>query len=161
MKTASVLTRALVFGAILTLSIAVVGSVVGYFVAGTGGLVSALVGAALTALFMGFTALSIVLASRATRDRPSSPLYFGIVVGIWLLKFVIFIVVLLALRGRDWVNPYVFFFAVIAAVIGSLVADSVALMGARVPYAGDVERPGAETPPAGTGNSDSPASGRS
>lgn len=143
MKTASVLTRALVYGTILTVAIAIVGSVVGYLVAGTGGLASALVGAGLTALFMGFTALSIVLAARATRGNPGSPVYFGIVVGMWLLKFVVFITVMLAVRGQDWMNPTVFFFAVIAAVIGSLIADVVALQGARVPYTGDMEPPGA------------------
>ena len=155
MKTASVLTRALVFGAILTLAIAIVGSVIGYLVAGAGGLVSALIGAALTALFMGFTALSIVLASRATRDKPSSMLYFGIVLGMWLLKFAVFIAVLLLVRGQDWMNPYVFFIAVIAAVIGSLVADMVALAGARVPYVGDIDLPGSPTPPTTGRNPDS------
>jgi hypothetical protein len=155
MKAATVLTRALAFGGILTLAVAVVGSVIGYLVDGTGGLLSALVGAALTALFMGFTALSIVLASRATRDRPSSMLYFGIVLGVWLLKFAVFITVLLLVRGQDWMNPYVFFVAVIAAVIGSLVADMVALAGARVPYAAGVEPPGATAPPTTGSNPDS------
>jgi hypothetical protein len=152
MKNASVLARALVFGAILTVGIALVGSVVGYLVAGGSGLASALVGAGLTALFMGFTALSIVLASRATRDKPSSMVYFGIVLGMWLFKFVVFIVVLLLVRGEHWMSPYVFFVAVIAAVIGSLVADIVALAGARVPYVGDSAPPGSTTPSAKAGN---------
>ena|SRR5882757_6376093 len=155
MKAASVLTRALVFGAILTLAIAIVGSVVGYLVAGTGGLLSALVGAALTALFMGFTALSIVLASRATRNKPSSMVYFGIVLGMWLLKFAVFIAVLLLVRGQNWMNPYVFFIAVVAAVIGSLVADMVALAGARVPYVGGMEPSAPATPPTRAGNPES------
>jgi len=142
MKTASVLARALFFGAIATLGIAVVGSVVGYLVAGAGGLASALVGAGLTALFMGFTALSVVLAARVTRDKPGSLLYFGIVLGMWGLKFVVFIAILLLVRGQEWMSPYVFFVAMIAAVIGSLTADIIALAGARVPYVGDIELPG-------------------
>lgn len=155
MKNASVLARALVFGAILTVGVALVGSVVGYLVAGGPGLASALVGAGLTALFMGFTALSIVLASRATRDKPSSVIYFGIVLGMWLFKFVVFITVLLLVRGQQWMSPYVFFVAVIAAVIGSLVADIVALAGARVPYVSDSAPPGSPTPSAKAGNPDS------
>ena len=155
MKSASVLKRALVFGAIVTVIIAVVGSVVGYLVSGLGAVASALIGAGLTALFMGFTALSIVIAARVTRDKPSSMLYFGIITGMWLLKFVVFIVILLAVRGQDWMNPYVFFVSVIAAVIGSLVADVVALAGARIPYVGNIELPGSQPAAPAAKNSDS------
>ena len=133
--------RALVYGLIATAVVAVVGGIIGLIVAGGPGLVSALIGAALTAVFMGFTTLSIVIADRATKGKTIGAAYFGIIMGVWVLKFVIFIVVLLAIRGQDWVNPYVFFFSVIAAVICSLVADAVALVGARVPYV-DVELPG-------------------
>lgn len=142
MKTASVVKRALFYGGIVTVAVALVGSVVGYLVAGFGGVASALIGAGLTAVFMGVTALSIVVAASATRNRPGSMLYFGIILGMWLLKFVVFITILLLLRGQPWVSPYVFFFAMIAAVIGSLAADVVALVGARVPYVGDIELPG-------------------
>ncbi len=146
MKNASVATRALVFGAVLTVGFAVVGSLIGFLVAGSSGILSALTGAGLTALFMGVTALSVVLASRATRDKPSSGLYFGIVLGMWVIKFVAFVALLLLVRGQQWMNPYVFFVAVVAAVIGSLLADVVALKGARVPYVGDIELP-SSTPP--------------
>ena len=155
MKTATVVRRALVFGSILTLAIAVVGSVIGYLVSGTAGLLSALVGAGLTAVFMGFTALSVVLADRATRNKPGSMLYFGIILGMWALKFVVFIAILLLVRGQEWMNPWVFFVAVIAAVIGSLVADVIALAGARVPYVGDIELPGSPQAPGAGKNGDS------
>ena len=141
MKIASVLGRALVYGAILTVAIAVVGSIIGYLVAGTPGLVSALVGAGLTALFMGFTALSIVIASRVTKGEPSSTLFFGIVLGMWLLKFVIFIVILVLLRNQPFIVPLIMFFSILAAVIGSLAVDVIAFVRARVPYVGDVPLP--------------------
>ncbi len=141
MKSAPILTRALIYGAILTVVIAVLGSVIGYLVAGVPGLVSALIGAGLTALFMAFTAVSILLASRATKDDPSSTLFFGIVLGAWLLKFIVFIAILLVLRGQPFLEPVVFFFAIIAAVIGSLVVDVLAYVRARVPYV-DVALPG-------------------
>ena len=143
MKSAPILTRALVYGAILTVVIAVVGSAIGYLVAGSPGLVSALIGAGLTALFMAFTAVSILLASRATQDDPSSVLFFGIVLGAWLLKFVVFIAILLVLRGQPFLEPLVFFFAIMAAVIGSLTVDVLAYVRARVPYV-DVALPNAE-----------------
>lgn len=141
MKTATILARAIVYGAILTAIIAIVGSIVGYLVAGIPGLVSALIGAGLTALFMGFTALSIVLAAKVTHSEPSSTLFFGIVLGVWLLKFVVFIAILVILRNQPFVEPIVMFFSILVAVIGSLVVDVVAFVGARVPYAGDVAVP--------------------
>lgn len=143
MKTATILARAIVYGAILTAIIAVVGSVIGYLVADVSGMVSALVGAGLTALFMGFTALSIVLAAKVTHNEPSSTLFFGIVLGVWLLKFVVFIAILVILRDQPFIEPLVMFFSILAAVIGSLVVDVVAFLGARVPHAGDVALPGA------------------
>ena len=142
MRTASVLGRALVYGAILTVAIAVIGSVLGYIVAGTSGLLSALIGAGLTALFMGFTALSIVIASRVTKGEPSSTLFFGIVLGMWLLKFVVFIAILVLLRGQPFLEPLVMFFAILAAVIGSLVVDVLAFVRSREPYVGNVALPG-------------------
>ena len=142
MKTATILARALVYGGILTVGIAILGSVVGYLVAGGPGLVSGLIGAGLTALFMGFTALSILLAARVSKGEASSTLFFGIVLGVWLLKFVVFIVVLVLLRNQPFIEPLVMFFAILAAVIGSLVVDVVAYVGARVPYVGDVALPG-------------------
>jgi len=142
MKTATILARALVYGAILTVAIAVVGSIVGYLIAGNSGLVSALIGAGLTAVFMGFTALSIVLAARVSRNEASSTLFFGIVLGVWLLKFVVFIVILVLLRNQPFIEPLIMFFSILIAVIGSLVVDVIAYVGARVPYVGDIELPG-------------------
>jgi hypothetical protein len=152
LKSATVVTRALLFGAIVTVGVAVVGSIVGYLVAGMPGLVSALIGAGLTALFMGFTALSILIAGLVTKRRPSSMVYFSVVLGMWLLKFGVFIAILVLVRGQPWMNSYVFFFSVIVAVIGSLIADAVALKGARIPYVGDVELPGAVQHSATPGN---------
>ena len=149
MKTATILARALVYGGILTVVIAILGSVVGYLVAGGPGLVSALIGAGLTALFMGFTALSIVLAARVSQGAASSTLFFGIVLGVWLLKFVVFIVVLVLLRNQPFIEPLVMLVAIIAAVVGSLVVDVIAYVGARVPYVGDVALPGDSKPGAG------------
>ncbi len=134
MKSAPVLTRALFYGSIVTASIAVVGSIVGYLVAGVPGLVSALIGAGLTALFMGTTALSIVIAERTTAGKPSTSLYFSIVLGMWLLKFALFIGILLVLRGQPFLEPVVMFFSLVAAVIGGLVVDVLAIARARVTY---------------------------
>lgn len=151
MRASTVLKRAMVLGAVVTGAILVIGSLVGFAVAGTPGLLSALVGAGLTALFMGFTAASILVAVRVTRAEPSPTVFFGIILGSWLLKLIVFIVIMLVLRGADFLEPMVLFVAILAAVIGSLVADVIAFLGAREPYV-DVELPGAaEDGPIGAG----------
>lgn len=132
MKNASVVVRALVFGAVVVVAVAAIGSLIAGLTVGPPGVVSVLFAAGLTALFLGVTSASIILADRVTRDRPSVGVYFGIILGMWALKFVVFLVILITMRGAEWLDPFVFFVAVIIAVIGSLVADVVALAGARV-----------------------------
>ena len=72
-------------------------------------------------------ALSILIANRWYGDDLYVPVFFGIVLGGWILKFVVFIVVLLVLRGQPWVDPTVFFVSVVVSVLASLVVDVVVL----------------------------------
>lgn len=118
------------------------GAVVGYLVSGIPGMVSGLLGAAMWLMFLALTAISIQVAIRATRDDPGSPIFFGIVLGSWLLKLVLFVVLSIWLRAQPWLDPTVFFVTVIIAVVGSLAFDVVAFQRARVTYVGDdVELP--------------------
>ena len=142
MTSPSVLSLSLRYGAIVTAVTAVAGAIVGYLVAGMPGLASALIGAVLAAIFMGLTAASVVLANRVAPGAATVGLNFVIIAGTWLVKFVVFIVVVILVSAQPWLRPYLFFAAAIAAVFGSLVADGVALQRARVPYVGDIELPG-------------------
>jgi len=142
MTSPSVLSLSLRYGAIVTAVTAVAGAIVGYLVAGMPGLASALIGAVLAAIFMGLTAASVVLANRVAPGVAAVGLNFVIIAGTWLVKFVVFIVVVILVSAQPWLRPYLFFAAAIAAVFGSLVADGVALQRARVPYVGDIELPG-------------------
>ena len=121
--------------------LAVAGAVVGFLVSGVPGLVSGLLGAAMWLVFLAITSLSIQLAINATKDDPGSPLFFGIVLGSWVLKLVLFVVLSIWLRAQPWLDPTVFFVTVIIAVVGSLIFDVIAFQRARVPYVGDVELP--------------------
>ena len=85
--------RILVWAALLAVGLAVVGGVVGLLVAGTPGLVGGLLGAVLSVVFLGLTALSVLVALRVSKGQMISGAFFGIVMGTWLLKFVVFIVV--------------------------------------------------------------------
>ena len=121
--------------------LAVVGGVVGYLVSCVSGMVSGLLGAAMWLVFLALTSLSIHFAIRATKDDPGSPLFFAIVLGSWVLKLVLFVVLAIWMRAQPWLDPTVFFVTVIVAVVGSLVFDVIAFQRARVPYVGDVELP--------------------
>ena len=121
--------------------LAIGGAVAGYLVSGWSGLVSGLLGAAMWLVFLALTSISIHLAITATKDDPGSPLFFGIVLGSWVLKLVLFVVLSIWLRSQPWLDPTVFFVTVIIAVVGSLVFDVIAFQRARVPYVGDVELP--------------------
>lgn len=144
MTTAPVFRAALIGGAAVAAVVAVVGGLVGLVAAGAPGLFGALVGTLLAAVFLGLTAVSMLVAARVARGDLTSPAFFGVVLGVWFVKIVVFVVAALWLRGQDWLNPWVFFFCVLAAVIGSLVVDCVAVARSRVPYASDVTLPGDE-----------------
>ncbi|MER7798036.1 hypothetical protein [Microbacterium sp. NPDC096154] len=136
-----VLRTALLWGGIATLVIAVVGGGIGFAIAGGDGALSAFAGAAIAAVFMLLTAVSILIANRWFGDALYVPIFFGIVLGGWLLKLVLFIVALLVLRGQPWVVPGVFFVALVVSVLASLAIDGIAMFRSREPYV-DVRLPG-------------------
>ena len=130
-----VLRRTLAYGFAFAAAIAVVGGVIGLLVAGPIAAWSAVIGAVMAGVFLGITALSILIAVRFDIVA-----FFGIVLGAWLLKFVAFIVVALALRDQPWINSTALFLSLIAGVIASLVVDVVVAMKTRMPYVSDLQR---------------------
>ncbi|TFD64675.1 hypothetical protein [Cryobacterium sp. Hh38] len=136
-----VLRRILIYGIYVAVAIAVVGSIVGFVVDGGTGVLSALIGTAMSVAFMGITAGSILLANRVAGNESAIGGFFGIIMGGWLLKFVVFLVLLVLLQDRAWIQPMVLFFCIIAGVIGSLVVDTVVVMKSRMPYTSDVTLP--------------------
>jgi hypothetical protein len=141
MNNTTILTRAIRYGVILTIAILIIGGLIGFLVGGVPGLVSALVGAGVTAVFMGLTATSFVVASRVARLPEGIAVYYGIILGTFLIKFVVFLILVISLRGVAWLNPTVFGFTIIAAVLGTLIVDALALQRGRVPYT-DAALPG-------------------
>lgn len=142
-----ILAATLRWSLILTAALIVVGVLVGYSVAQTNGALSALVGVLTAAVFLAITALSILIANRWFGDPLFVPIFFGIVLGGWLLKFVVFIVVLLVLRGQGWIVPPVFFVGLVAGIVASLVVDVVVMLRMRLPYVSDVAMPGDHSSP--------------
>ena len=89
-----ILRTALVWSGAVTAVLAIAAAVIGFLVAGTEGLWSGLAGVLIAAVFLGITAASILIANRWYGDPLYVPAFFGIVLGGWLLKLVLFIVAL-------------------------------------------------------------------
>lgn len=136
-----ILRTTLVWSGIVTGVLAVVGGVVGYLVGGSDGLWSALAGVLIAAIFLSITGISILIANRWYGDDLYVPVFFGIVLGGWILKFIVFIVLLLVIRAQPWVDHTIFFLAVVISVLASLVVDVIVLMRMRVPHVSDVTLP--------------------
>jgi len=141
---APLLTRSLRYGAVVALAAAVLGGGIGWLVAGAPGLAGGLLGAALSAVFLGLTAASILVGGRVAKGDLTNPAFLGIVLGIWMLKLILFFLLALWLRTQDWVDPGAFGFTAIGAVLGALVADTIAFQRSRVPL--DVVLPGERGP---------------
>ncbi|BDZ51044.1 hypothetical protein GCM10025867_32850 [Frondihabitans sucicola] len=137
-----IFTRILRLGSLLALGIAVVGCLVGGLTVGATGVTSALVGTALALVFTGMTAASILIGLRASGGSLLSGAFFGIVLGGWLLKFIVFLVIVVLLKDQPWVNTLVMFLSIVVGVVGSLVVDVVVITRSRVGI--DVALPGAE-----------------
>lgn len=137
MNSSTVFKRTLIFGSLLALSIAVVGSILGYVAVGSSGVVSALIGTGIALVFMGITAASILVANRFDMVA-----FFAIVMGAWLLKFVVFLVLVFVLKEQAWIEPVVLFLNLIVAVVGTLVVDVIVVAKSRMPYVSDVSLPG-------------------
>ncbi|MCD2499845.1 MULTISPECIES: hypothetical protein [Microbacterium] len=136
-----VLRRVLTVAGIVTAVLAVAGAVIGFAVSGTSGLFSALVGVVLAALFLGITGASILIANRWNGDPLYPTLFFSIVLGGWVIKFVIFIVALFLLRGAPWLDSMVFFIALVVSILATLVVDVIVMMKMRIPYVSDADLP--------------------
>jgi len=112
--------------------IAVVGSLVGYLVSGSAGVLSALVGAGVATIFGLMTILSVWIGGKLPLNG-----FYAVVLGGWLFKFLVFAGVLLGLQGLDGFDGPVFFFAVVATVMGGLAIDSWLVLKGRLPTIGE------------------------
>ena len=111
----------------------------GWLVAGRPGLLGALIGLALPALVLGVT-LAAALLTR--RSRPE--VLAAAVLGSYLLKLVLVLVVLAVLRGLDSYDRPVLGVTALVGLAVALVAESAAMVRAKTPYVtpGPADAPG-------------------
>ncbi len=124
--------RAIGWGAVAAAVITVVLGVVGTIVAGGDGLLSAIFGAGTAFLFLGITALALMLAGRMPRETSQVAL-MGALLGGWFVKVLLFVGIMLAIRGQPWIVGPIVLVGIVATVLASLVIDSVVVARARIP----------------------------
>ncbi|MFI8631320.1 hypothetical protein ACIGEP_01830 [Microbacterium sp. NPDC077663] len=149
LSSTSMLRTALVWSGIVTLVLLLAGGAVGLLVAGTSGLWSALVAVLMAAVFLAFTIVSILIANRFYGDPLFVPIFFGSVMGGWILKFVVFLVVLFVLRDQPWLTPLVFLVSLVVSIVASLVVDVVVMLRMRTSAVSDTTLPTAAEVEAG------------
>ena len=116
------------YSLLLVAAIALIGGVSGFLVAGINGLVSALIGALVAFLFSVLTIASVFFGSKLSITG-----FYAVVLGGWLLKIVLFGIVLVVLRGQPFIEGRVLFATVVVTILGTLVVDSFAALRARIP----------------------------
>ena len=114
--------------ALLTGLIASLGSLAGYFVESMNGIISALIGAGLAFAFGALTVVSMMIGRKLSLAG-----FFGVVMGGWLIKLIGFALLARSLQGAEFINGPVLFLTLVAAILGSLVIDSIAVLSARIP----------------------------
>jgi len=125
---AALFAKALKLSALLAASVAVVGGVLGFLFFGLPGLYSALIGAGISALFGSMTIASIRIGSKLPLGG-----FYGMVLGGWLIKLLLFALLLAALQSASFISGPMFFFSVVASVLGGLAIDSYLVLSAKLP----------------------------
>lgn len=136
-----ILRRTLIWSAVSMVVLAIVAGGIGLLVGETEGLVSGLLGVVLAMLFLGITALSILIANRWFGDPLYVQLFFAIVLGGWLLKLGLFVVIMIVLSGQPWIHPMVFFLSIVTGVVATLVIDVIVITRMRLPHVSDASLP--------------------
>lgn len=136
-----VLRTVLLWTGIAAVALIILSCGIGFLVAGADGLWSGLAGVGLAVIFLALTPMSVLIANRWYGREMFATVFFGIVMGGWLLKLVIFIVAIVILREQSWVVPGVIFLSLVAGIVVSLVIDAVAFNKLRVPHVSDVVLP--------------------
>jgi F0F1-type ATP synthase assembly protein I len=123
-----VFAKALKLSALLVVSVAVICSIIGFLVVGVDGLWTALIGSTIALAFTSLTVLSVLFGARLPLGG-----FYGLVLGGWLLKIVLFAVLMAALQRMEFIHGPTLFFAIVLSVLGSLGIDSWVVLRSRIP----------------------------
>lgn len=127
-NTQTVFAKVLKLGSALIGAIAILGSGIGFLAAGLPGLLGALAGAVIALIFVSLTALSVLVGSKLSLGA-----FYGIVLGGWLLKMVLFMIAISVLRSIEGLNGVAIFATLVASILGSLAVDAYVVTKSKIP----------------------------
>lgn len=119
--------------------IVVIGLVVGGLTTGTTGLWGAALGGVVAVIFVGTTGLSMLAA---VGREPHMVML--LVLGLWIVKMVVVVAILVGVRGMDFYDKYTLFGVLVGVVLASLAIDIHGVMTARLTNVEVPEHPTAE-----------------
>lgn len=123
------LKRALRFGSIALVAITIISLVVWGGMRGMPGIWGVLVGAGIGGGFVLLTVLSVLAASKTS---PTNTII--VVMGSWLTKLLVLIVILAVIRDMDFYDKMALFVTVVLALIATLGTEAWGVVSARVSY---------------------------
>jgi hypothetical protein len=121
--------------------VAVVASVAGALVAELDGMLAALLGTAVGFAFLALTPLSITWALKAGQGDVLRPGFFAVVLGVWLVKFIVFLALVFWLGDVAWAHQETLFLTIVGALLVGLIVEVTVVVRSRPPEI-DVEIPG-------------------
>jgi hypothetical protein len=145
MNASQVIRKALFWGAVWTSLVGTAAAVVGALVADLPGVLGALVGVAIGFAFLALTPLSIIWGLKLGHGNMLEPGFFAVVLGMWLVKVVIFLVLIFWLGDLSWAHRETLFLTIVVSLLVGLITDVVVMMRSRMPYL-DVSLP-SDSPP--------------
>lgn len=123
------LKRALRFGSIALVAITIISLAVWGCMRGMPGIWGVLVGAGIGGGFVLLTVLSVLAASKTS---PTNTII--VVMGSWLIKLLVLIVILAVIRDMDFYDKMALFVTVVMALIATLGTEAWGVVSARVSY---------------------------
>lgn len=124
----SVMKWTIIAGLLISIAIGTIASFVGALLTGLPGVWGALIGAVVA---FGFFAITAAIMYFTANSSPTA-MAAGVLGG-FLVKIIGFMGVGVALRGRDFYDPWTLFLTLVVAAIASLIADVVIVQRARLP----------------------------
>lgn len=117
------------WGVMGLIALAVVGALLGGLFAGMEGVYGALIGAAVGGGFILFTALGVLLTAKLPALTAGA-----VLLGTWLLKMILAMVVLFVLSDMDFYNKTALVLVIIMSLVVVLGAETYGVLGTKTPY---------------------------
>ncbi|WP_195849618.1 hypothetical protein [Rhodococcus sp. AQ5-07] len=117
------------WGVMGLVALAVVGALLGGLFAGKEGVYGALIGAAVGGGFILFTALGVLLTAKLPALTAGA-----VLLGTWLLKMILAMVVLFVLSDMDFYNKTALVLVIIMSLVVVLGAETYGVLGTKTPY---------------------------